>query len=85
MFLVQNAWVSHFLFTKILELTLSCVSQATQYSPSLESPEDLKLVKNKVDCRLSYDSFLTHALLLGDSAALPRYEYFAAGSSTFVE
>ncbi len=44
MFLVQNAWVSHFLLTKFLELTLSCVSQATQYSPSLESPEDIKLV-----------------------------------------
>ncbi len=38
MFLVQNAWVSHFLLTKILELTLSCVSQFTQYSPSMESP-----------------------------------------------
>ncbi len=33
-----------FLFTKILELTLSCFSQATQYSPSRKSPEDPKLV-----------------------------------------
>ncbi len=45
MFLVQNAWVSHFLLTKILELTLSCVSLATQYNPSMESPEDIQLMK----------------------------------------
>jgi hypothetical protein len=34
MFLEQNTRVSHFFSQKILELTLSCVSQATQYSPS---------------------------------------------------
>jgi hypothetical protein len=33
-----------FLFTKILELTLSCVSQATQYSPSMESTRNFQLV-----------------------------------------
>ncbi len=38
----EKMW--EFLFTKILELTLSCVSQATQYSPSRKSPEDPKLV-----------------------------------------
>ncbi len=37
--------------------------------PKQESPEDLQLVKKKVDCCLSYDSFLAHALLQGDSAA----------------
>ena len=67
-----------FLSHKIHELTLSCVSQATQYSPSMESPEDLQLV-NKVDCRLSEDSFLAHTLLQGNSAALPCYKYIAAG------
>jgi hypothetical protein len=33
-----------FFLTKILELTLSCISQATQYSPSVESPKDVQLV-----------------------------------------
>jgi hypothetical protein len=33
--------------------------------------KDTQLVKKNVDCRLSYDSFLAHALLNGDSAALP--------------
>jgi hypothetical protein len=67
-----------FFLTKILELTLSCVSQATQYSPSMKSQKDIQLV-NKVDCCLSEDSFLAHASLQGNSADLPRYEYFAAG------
>ncbi len=38
---------------------------------------------NKVDCCLSDDSFLAHASLQGDSAALPRYEYFAAGFPSY--
>ncbi len=37
----------------------------------------------KVDCRLSDDSFLAHALLQGNSAALPCYKYFAAGFPTY--
>jgi hypothetical protein len=43
---VNVRWTDHtFLSHKnILKLTLSCVSQATQYSPSMESPEDLRLV-----------------------------------------
>ncbi len=36
-------------------------------------------MKKKVDCCLSEDSFLAHALLQGDSAALPCYKCFAAG------
>jgi hypothetical protein len=27
---------------KILKLTLSCISQATQYSPGMESPKDIQ-------------------------------------------
>ncbi len=41
--------------------------------------------EKKVDCCLSYDSFLAHASLQGNSAALPCYECFAAGSSTCVK
>ncbi len=37
-------WLIPFFLTKILELTLSCISQATQYSPSMESPKDIQLV-----------------------------------------
>ncbi len=37
----------------------------------------------KVDCRLSDDSFLAHASLQGNSTALPRYKYFAAGFSMY--
>ncbi len=37
--------------------------------PKQESTEDLQLVKKKVDCRLSYDSFLAHTTLQGNSAA----------------
>ncbi len=39
----------------------------------------------KVDCHLSDDSFLAHALLQGNSADLPCYEWFAAGSSACVK
>ncbi len=42
---------------KILELTLSCVSQVTQYSPGMESPKDIQTCE-QVDCHLSSDSFL---------------------------
>ncbi len=42
---------------KILKLTLSCVSQATQYSPGMESPKDIQTLE-QVDCCLSSDSFL---------------------------
>jgi hypothetical protein len=34
--------LTRFIFTKILKLTLSCVSQATQYSPGMESPRDIQ-------------------------------------------
>jgi hypothetical protein len=56
------------LLTKILELTLSCVSQATQYSPS-RNHKGSPTREKKVDCRLSYDSFLAHPSLQGDSVA----------------
>ncbi len=37
-----------FFFTKNHKLALSCVSQATQYSPGVESPEISKLVNRLI-------------------------------------
>ncbi len=74
-------WLIPFFLTKMLELTLSCISQATQYSPSMESPEDIQLVNKGWLSLVKWQ--LPRALLQGDSAGLPHYEYFAAGFSTY--
>ncbi len=57
---VNVPWTEHdsyLSFSQILKLTLSCVSQAMQYSPSMESPRDIQ-TREQVDCCLSSDSFL---------------------------
>ncbi len=80
--LLDGSWFIPFFLTKILELTLSCVSQATQYSSSMESPEDIQLVNKGwlllVRWQLSCSCFAP-----SNSAALPCYEYFAAEFSTY--
>ncbi len=70
-----------FLSHKILKLTLSCVSQATQYSPGMEPPTDIQ-TREKGWLSLVFWQ-LPRASLQGNSAGLPRYECFAAGSSMY--
>ena len=82
MFLVQNAWVSHFFSQKSSSwhfLALAKLRSTAQAGNHQRISNSWK----KIDCRLSYDSFLAHATLQGDSAAF--LATFAAGSSTCVE
>ncbi len=74
-------WFIPFFLTKILELTLSCVSQATQYSPGMESPRDIQTREQGWLLLVLWQ--LPCALLQGDTAGLPRYECFAAGFSMY--
>ncbi len=69
-----------FLSHKNPQADLSCVSQATQYSPSMESPNYIQIVNRLIVACLWQ---LPCALLQGDSAGLPCYECFAAGFSTY--
>ncbi len=77
---VRLNMIHTFLSHKNPRADLSCVSQATQYSPSMESPKDIQIVNRLIVACLWQ---LPRALLQGNSAGLPRYECFAAGFSTY--